>query len=124
MIAALLVLIASIQDHACITRQVLVEAQGESYAGQIEVAGVIRERMRRSGMTACEVIDAPGQFGDRRLLLTGKSVAMAWRAAGEPARWRATHFDRVGSEESWTKVFAYVGTIGAHAFYREPDGNN
>lgn len=107
------------RDRLCITRQVLVEAEGEPYEGQVEVAGVIKERARRTRTSACEVIEAPGQFGDRRLKVSGESIRIAWKAAGDEPRCHATHFDHRSSRQGWFRTFPVKCRIGNHVFLVE-----
>lgn len=107
------------RDRICITRQVLIEAEGEPYQGQVEVAGVIKERARRSGQSACEVIASPRQFGSRRLKASGKSIRIAWKAAGDVPQCHATHFDHYSSRQSWFRSFPVSCRIGNHVFLLE-----
>lgn len=111
-------IIASLlMNHACLFRQVIVEAEGEPMEGKAMVVEVIRERSRRSGLGYCDVIAQPGQFGDRAISPSAKVVVDSINAMLLEPRCSAVHFDVRGN--TWAHRLDVACYAGNHVFYEE-----
>ncbi len=122
------------QDRACIALAVFAEARSESWLGQALVAQVIKNRMGED-RTACDVINAPGQFAGIESWRYPRAPwaidERAWTMAQEvtdavflgdymiapPACARATFFHHTAITPAWASSLQHVCTVGAHAFY-------
>lgn len=91
---------------------VWAEARGEPEKGQIAVAHVVLNRVRKSGRSICTVTNRPGQF-------TQKSFPKAFTVnlLGKDPTGGATHF-RTKDSQMWLGLNKYV-RIGGHTFYGE-----
>lgn len=123
MISILSFIFAAAVNQARLVRQVLVEAESQSMSGKATVSEVIEERSRRSGMGECDVIAAPGQFGDRRLDPSLHSIGQAMIATRWPAACVAVHFDVKSSRQGWARKLPVACIVGAHVFYQEENWN-
>lgn len=121
---------AHLPDFACIAAAVYGEARGEPFAGQLEVARVIRERVerRRWPNTACAVVLQPKQFDFVNHWGQGResfeAQLRAWRRAFtaalivtfEKPTPSPTHFVRYDENPYWRHKLLFSNRIGNHVF--------
>ena len=112
------------------------EARGEPIQCQIDVARVILQRSRQSGMSVQDVILAPGQFPWVKDVFRGDIIkpesrpnrdGMAWKQVEQSAikslyqdDWtRSTHFHAtyISKPVSWSKLVK-THQCGNHIFYK------
>lgn len=119
----------------CLAEAIYYEARGESISGQLAVANVILNRLKkkRFGKSICEVVR------NRRCTFSywcdGKPERMANKKARNTAYWvaqlaieadakvqrieGATHYHAEYVNPYWSKHLTYLGKIGKHLFYKE-----
>lgn len=117
---------------ACVALAVYTESKGESFLGQIAVAGVIRRRVFDRQMTPCEVVTQKGQFDGITRYIVGKNPwntdpkgwAVAMLAAELtfeygaviPQCASADHFYTPAVDTDWSRRQIVVCRIGGHLF--------
>jgi len=121
LIAATVFVASMLMNSACLLRQVLIEAEGESVAGKAAVAEVIRERSRRSGLGYCAVIAQPGQFGTRTIDPPPDVIFEAIVAMHSEPPCTGVHFDIRGN--SWARKMKVACIVGNHVVYENPKWN-
>lgn len=125
-------------QFTCLATALYFEARGESIRGQTAVAEVIlnRTELPQYPRTVCGVVNQAGAGGCQfSYVCDGQSDAIREPAAWDRARRvaaamlggaprlltsGATHFHTPAVHPTWSRRFAYTGTIGAHLFYRQP----
>lgn len=120
----------TIQDLTCLARNIYHEARGSSYANQIAVAFVARNRSIRYNRSICQIIFEPNQFSWTRHRVRQPSETDAWKRAQriaymvmsndsvEDITRGATHFYEVSMRRPppWAAHGTLRRRIGAHVF--------
>jgi spore germination cell wall hydrolase CwlJ-like protein len=112
----------------CVAKVIIHEAGYEPHRGQIAVAQVIRNRMKRFSTSACAVVKQPGQFFNvdaynpsRDTARWSDAVAIAQdtlAGEGEEVAPGALFFHAASSRGSFVGSRPRVAQIGGHIFYR------
>lgn len=118
-----------LQELRCQALNIYHEARGSTVINQVAVAWVVRNRMERSGKSACEVVFEPRQFSWTARRVGAPREADAWRRAQELALLvmedqivditrGATHFHETTIRPTWSRRAKQSVRIGAHVFHR------
>lgn len=121
--------LAQITELKCHALNIYHEARGSTIMNQVAVAWVVRNRMMRSGQSACAVIYSPRQFSWTHKRLPVPQEPDAWRRAQELAllvmedqirdiTHGATHFHETSMRPTWSRRARQSVRIGAHVFHR------
>lgn len=117
----------------CLAEAVFSESRGEDYAGQLYVAGVVKNRVGDSRWpnTYCDVVAQKGQFTYKRAGLAEKikSENISWERALQVAQSVVNsdfefdnvlyfHANSIKPEWDFDKI-ELVKTIGRHVFYAD-----
>lgn len=115
----------------CLTQAVYHEARGESFAGQVYVGYVIKNRVRSPLFpnTYCGVIEQPYQFSyinqiDDLVMVDTKAKKLAEQIAFMVAKTKSPisqnvmfyHTTNIKPKWDYTKIHGY-DTVGSHRFY-------
>lgn len=132
-----------IEDDTWGALNILAEARGEPYAGQVAVGNVVRARMRLkhfSDGTVVGTVWRPSQFSwtrsddpQRLRVLMADDETVAWRMAKQaweesaaknvvPPDTTHYHADYI-RKPGWAARLEFVKKIGRHLFYRKGDSN-
>jgi spore germination cell wall hydrolase CwlJ-like protein len=117
----------------CLTRTIWNEARGESWEGQYAVGAVVMNRVRSSGKSICQVVNAPGQFATERvprsemsskLYQEIRNMALTVKAdSATISNVRCAEFFWISGlmPQSLRGKVVLVNKIGKHSFYRYKD---
>lgn len=117
------------QELRCHSLNIYHEARGTRIDNQVAVAWVVRNRMTRTGQSACAVIYARGQFSWTARKSGAPREALSWRRSQELALMvmrdeiqdvtgGATHFHENQIRPAWSRRAQQRVRIGAHTFLR------
>ena len=105
------------------------EARGEDQEGQMAVALVTLNRVKKRNLTLKEVIFQPKQFSWTHQLedYTPKNMKVFVEclknsyiaASGVDYTKGATYYHRYDVKPHWRNAYTHVGDFGAHKFYRD-----
>jgi len=129
------------KEEHCLALNIYYEARGSSFADKVAVSDVVLNRVKstRFPNTICEVVQEGYVKGKRNCQFSwycdGKSDIPqdqdSWEKAQSIAwamsKWGryvgitegATNYHATYVNPSWARKLQFVGTIGAHKFYRE-----
>lgn len=110
-------------DVQCLGSAVYYEARGESLLGQKAVVEVILNRVKRRGLSICEVVLQNKQFSfvSRRTQWlseeASEKVLKALSRVSEAVGKCATHYHNHTVQPKWAQAFVILRVIGGHIFY-------
>lgn len=120
-----------VQQFRCLSQAIYFEARGESFAGQVYVGYVIKNRVRspRFPNTYCDVINQPYQFSfvhqienlvmkDTPSRILASQIAYMVMSSPSPISQNVMYYHTTHISPKWdyTKLSEY-GTLGNHQFY-------
>lgn len=113
------------EDDICIAWVLHDEARGEPLRGQRAVYDVVKRRMKKRNLTACEVVKQPYQFsGYKRGMELAADEDMLQRLSKvrkiPPVAPNASYFHSKQVKPSWKDKMKRVLSIGNHVFYVKP----
>lgn len=113
------------KEDVCIAWVLHSESRGEPLKGQRAVYDVVKRRMVKRNLTACEVVKEPSQFsGYKHGMVLAADEEMLQRLRDvrriPPVAPYASYFHSKQVKPSWRTKMKRVLSIGGHVFYMKP----